>query len=225
MENGLDNVVWEALGSRQAAMNAGTEQLRYFDADVAPFVGMRDWSEACHALLTTALPEDRPFSVMITRPVTIPAAFKSVFSIPLFQMVCPALKPYPDEVEGMRELGTEDIPAMLELTALTKPGPFYQRTNTFGHYFGIFRDGKLAAMAGERLKLNGYTEVSAICTDPGHAGKGYSASLLTKVARLIIGRGETPFLHVRYDNERAISLYKKTGFEIRSDVHVEIFRK
>jgi predicted GNAT family acetyltransferase len=225
MENVLDNVVWEALGSRQAALNAGNARLRYFDADVAPFVGMQDWSETDQALLAAQLPDDRPFSAMIAKPVTIPAAFKTVFSIPLYQMICPVLKPYPGEADGLRELTAADIPAMLELTALTKPGPFYQRTISFGRYFGIFKDGKLAAMAGERLKVNGYTEVSAICSDPGHAGKGYSAQLLTKVAGMIMERGETPFLHVRFDNERAISMYQKTGFEIRSDVHFEIFRK
>lgn len=113
---------------------------------------------------------------------------------------------------------------MLSLTALTKPGPFFKRTIEMGRYFGLFDGDKLVSMAGERLQMPGYTEVSAICTDPDYHGKGYASLLTSVVCEKIIAEGNTPFLHVRYDNTRAIDVYKKLGFEINADVHFAIFK-
>ncbi len=114
---------------------------------------------------------------------------------------------------------------MVELTALTKPGPFGPRTHELGHYVGIRDGGKLVAMAGERLKVPGYTEVSAVCTHPDHLGKGYAAALISEVMRAIRERGETPFLHVRAHNRRAIAVYERLGFRIRWQGHVAVLRK
>jgi predicted GNAT family acetyltransferase len=113
---------------------------------------------------------------------------------------------------------------MIELTALTKPGPFSTRTHELGTYFGIREGGKLVAMAGERLKVPGYTEVSAVCTHPEHTGKGYARVLMIEVMRGIRQRGETPFLHVRQDNERAIALYERLGFIKRHRGHFAVIR-
>jgi predicted GNAT family acetyltransferase len=114
---------------------------------------------------------------------------------------------------------------MMELTALTKPGPFGRRTHELGTYLGIRRDGKLIAMAGERMKIPGYTEVSAVCTHPRHTGHGYARILMTEIMRRILGRGETPFLHVREDNTRAIELYRRLGFSERARLHLAVLRK
>ena len=123
------------------------------------------------------------------------------------------------------ELGAKDSPDMMALTALTKPGPFNQRTHELGTYLGIRHDGKLVAMAGERLKVPGYTEVSAVCTHPEHTGHGYARILTTEVMRRIRSRGETPFLHVREDNVRAIELYERLGFSQRVLLHFAVLRK
>jgi predicted GNAT family acetyltransferase len=125
----------------------------------------------------------------------------------------------------MVELGDKDSPEMLELTALTKPGPFGRRTHELGYYVGIRAAGKLVAMAGERMKVPGYTEVSAVCTHPDHLGKGYAAALMTEVMRSIRGRGEKPFLHVRSDNSRAIAIYERLGFRKRSEGHYAVLRR
>lgn len=114
---------------------------------------------------------------------------------------------------------------MIELTALTKPGPFGSRTHELGTYLGIRPQGKLVAMAGERLKVPGHTEVSAVCTHPEHTGKGYAAILMAEVMRRIRERGETPFLHVRADNGRAIEIYKRLGFRERKLGHFAVLRK
>jgi predicted GNAT family acetyltransferase len=89
----------------------------------------------------------------------------------------------------------------------------------------VRREGKLVAMAGERLKVPGFTEVSAVCTHPEHTGRGYGGALMSEVMRRIRQRGETPFLHVREDNLRAIGLYQKLGFRKRAQVHLAVLRK
>jgi predicted GNAT family acetyltransferase len=123
------------------------------------------------------------------------------------------------------ELGDNDSPEMVELASLTKPGPFGRRTHELGYYVGIRDNGKLVAMAGERLKVPGYTEVSAVCTHPDHLGKGYAAKLMTEVMRCIRKRGEKPFLHVRSDNARAIAIYERLGFRIRWEGHFAVLRR
>jgi len=113
----------------------------------------------------------------------------------------------------------------MELTERTKPGPFHKRTHELGTYLGIRRDGRLVAMAGERLKIPGYTEVSAVCTHPEHTGHGYARILMAEVMQRILGRGETPVLHVREDNVRAIALYERLGFRLRVLMHFAVLRK
>ncbi len=111
-------------------------------------------------------------------------------------------------------LQQKDVPEMIQLTALTKPGPFGLRTIDFGHYYGIFQNDELVAMAGQRLHVDHYTEISAVCTHPDYLGRGYAAALIQQQVNLIHNQGHHPFLHVRADNERAIALYHRLGFEI-----------
>jgi ribosomal protein S18 acetylase RimI-like enzyme len=114
---------------------------------------------------------------------------------------------------------------MLALTALTKPGPFGDRTIEFGNYWGIFEEGKLVAMSGERLHLKDHTEISAVCTHPNALGKGYGSILVSLIAEKIIKEHKTPILHVRSDNERAITMYERLGFSIRSDIYFAVFSR
>ena len=102
--------------------------------------------------------------------------------------------------------------------------PFGKRTHELGYYVGIRDKGKLVAMAGERLKVPGYTEVSAVCTHPDHVGKGYARVLTNEVMRRIRDRGEKPFLHVRTANTRAVQIYEKLGFRSRVELHYAILR-
>ncbi len=113
------------------------------------------------------------------------------------------------------QLGEDDVQEMIALTKLTKPGPFATRTREMGDYFGIRKDGVLVAMAGERLRLPGFTEISAVCTHPEHLGQGYARQLITLLLKRIQGRGERAFLHVREENTRAVGLYERIGFRKR----------
>jgi predicted GNAT family acetyltransferase len=113
---------------------------------------------------------------------------------------------------------------MLALVEITKPGPFRGRTHEMGRYLGIRVDGRLVAMAGERLRPVGYTEVSAVCTHPDYRGRGYGRDLVETLVRNIIDRGEVPILHVEKDN-RAAFLYEQVGFSRRQTIHLVALRK
>jgi len=220
-----DNPVWQALCSYQSHFNIGGSMLKIFPQNVSPFAGMEHWDERDLPLLLQHLPANRPFSVMIARQVQLPEDLEIVFTCPLYQMC--GIKPAPFFNPGLniRSLGYEDVNQMLELTNKTKPGPFLEKTIDMGRYYGIFENGKLISMAGERLRLDGFIEISAICTDPEHLGKGYASALTSLLARNIYAAGDTPFLHVKTDNLRAIDVYRRAGFEIRTEVYFAIFRK
>src|SRR5712691_9934325 len=123
---------------------------------------------------------------------------------------------------GTIVLGPDDVPAMMELAELTKPGPSSARTYELGTFLGIRVGNQLAAMAGERMKLDGYSEIAAVCTHPSQRGRGYAQALLGAVSRMIAARGETPFLHVFSDNAPAIALYHRMGLSIRRRIYVTV---
>ena len=122
-------------------------------------------------------------------------------------------------------LTDDHVPQMMALVELTKPGPFVRRTNKVGKYWGIVEDGQLVAMAGDRLRLKGFGEVSAVCTHPDHRGKGYARELISKVAQSVVARGETPFLQAYPDNVAAIGLYESLGFVVRRSLTFTVVRR
>jgi predicted GNAT family acetyltransferase len=119
-------------------------------------------------------------------------------------------------------LGVPDVTEMLALTGVTQPGPFGPRTIELGEYVGIRRQGALVAMAGERMRLNGFTEISAVCVEPAHRGQGFAADLVSSLAASIVARSEIPFLHVFTTNHPAIALYRKLGFALRRRMHLAV---
>ena len=225
MEHVLDNPIWHALSTRQAVLNKGTERVKFFDESVSPFVTMDAWKEADLREMQEILPLERSFYVLIPRQVNIPEAFEQVYTTPIYQMVCEVFHPQMLPEQSVLEMGAGDVQEMIELTALTRPGPFSTNTMSFGRYIGISEGTRLAAMAGERMKVPGYTEVSAVCTHPDFLGKGYASHLMSILCAEIITRGETPFLHVRADNPRAIRAYERLGFSISRDVFFVIIKR
>jgi GNAT superfamily N-acetyltransferase len=223
MEN-LGNPVWEALNSIDSRLNIGDDIVSYFDENVSPFVGLENWDYASQQHAIDVIPVGRSWSVMVSKPVTFSSKIEVVFSIPLYQMDCNDFIPFQLKSADIRPLTVLNVPEMLVLTELTKPGPFLDRTIDFGNYIGLFENNKLVAMAGERLHLNSQTEISAVCTDPKHLGKGYGAHLVSILCSNIIKTGRTPFLHVRQDNLRAIEMYKRLGFLIRTDMFFAVFK-
>ncbi|MEU8379635.1 GNAT family N-acetyltransferase [Streptosporangium sp. NPDC048865] len=140
----------------------------------------------------------------------------------VFQLVGDGIAAAPD-AEAVR-LTRVDVPDMLALAARTRPGPFLPRTIEMGVYLGIRHEGRLVAMAGERLRPPGWTEISGVCTDPDRRGRGLGTRLVLAVAAGIRERGETPFLHVVASNTAALRLYESLGFRLHRTMTLLITR-
>jgi GNAT superfamily N-acetyltransferase len=220
----LDNVIWKALTTHDAHFAESFGSARRFPHDVTALGAFSGSDAEGFESLKGLLPADGSVALFLPVPTEAPDDFEVLRAIPLLQMLHDDRKlniPALDYVE----LGEKDVPEMLALTELTKPGPFGKRTRELGTYLGIRREGRLVAMAGERLKLPGYTEVSAVCTHPEHTGHGYAAGLISVIVGKIQERGESAILHTAADNHRAIELYERLGFSKRATLHLLVVRK
>jgi ribosomal protein S18 acetylase RimI-like enzyme len=215
----LDNVIWHSLTTRHAAWAEAHDQARRFIPEISTIGAMLEPTNRGYESLAKLVKTGETVNLALREPYELSRAGWTLLRGTLMpQMVYEGnghlSADMPTNVQIL-ELGAADSADMVELTSLAKPGPFARRTHELGMYIGIRKNGKLIAMAGERLKVPGYTEVSAICTHPEHTGRGYARILTTEIMRRILGRGETPFLHVRQDNLRAIELYERLGFRVR----------
>lgn len=217
----LDHPIWSALTSRQQVLaEGGARALRYPSA-VAPFAATVDTSAESFAALRALMTPSDQIALFTPDPVIAPAEFKVLRASTGEQMIGTPAEAS-DHAVDIVTLGAADVPAMMELTKLTKPGPFNLRTRELGTFLGIRIDGKLVAMAGERMKTADYTEMTAVCVHPDHRGRGYAQQLLGTIARQIVARREIPFLHVFSDNDSAIALYRRQGMEIRRRLWVTV---
>ncbi|WP_439145716.1 GNAT family N-acetyltransferase [Streptomyces canus] len=208
----LDNAVWTALDGPHAHLAERVGQAARYPADVYAFAALADpGAPAAWADLHTLV---GPGTTVRVKPVeTVPEGWDIVGGGVGVQLVDTALRAEPDS-EAVR-LGPDDVPEILDLVARTHPGPFLKRTIALGTYLGIRDQGRLIALAGERLRPPGWTEISAVCTDPEYRGRGLATRLVRAVAAGIRERGDTPFLHAAADNTTAIRLYESIGFTQR----------
>ena len=220
----LDRPIWSALTTSQKHLAQGGPRALRYPVDVTPFADMADMSAASFAALGDLMSGSQVAVLFTPEPVDVPAGFKVVLAESGEQMIgSPADSPLRDA--EIVTLGAADVPAMMALTALTKPGPFAARTHELGTFLGIRAGGELVAMAGERMKPGNFTEMTAVCVHPEHRGRGYAQALLATVAHQIEARGEIPFLHVFSNNMSAIALYERQGMRIRRRLHVTAFMK
>jgi predicted GNAT family acetyltransferase len=218
MSHVLDRPVWNALQSRQAHLARGDARALRFDPDYAQFAACADPHDT-NALLPLIV---GGIGVVEALTTPFPPALHAHHAI-CNQMIATAITPGAADFE-MGALGDDDAAAMLALATLTKPGPFYRHTNRLGDFLGVKIGGRLAAMAGERMKPAGFTEVSGVCTHPDFRGRGFAGGLMRAVAQKIIARGETAFLHVYPDNTGAIALYETLGFRLRAPMHYTVLQ-
>ena len=216
--NNLDNPVWYALEGPHRAYAFGRGLARHYPRDIAPFSGIAEPSEAAYVDLAAGLPESTEARLFRPHQEPLPHGWEEVGCFSMLQMVAEKAPAARDET--LSELSETDVPAMLDLVAVAQPGPFGKRTPLLGRYLGIWQGNRLVAMAGERLRLPGYVELSAICVHPEARGKGHAASLTEALMRLAFAAGEVPFLHVRPDNVAAVTLYKRLGFATRRELIV-----
>lgn len=222
----LDNPVWHALTGTHATVAERAGLAARYEPDVAVFAAMPDDTTpaAWDALAQLVGPDGT--AVVARRDLQMPKTWNVAFEAPCRQMWLPE-----DAMSGgenaethapgpLLALGAADVPEMLALVARTRPGPFVTRTVELGTYLGVRDRGELIAMAGERLHPPGFTEISAVCTDPEYRGKGLASGLVRAVVRGIRARGEIPFLHLKTDNDAAHRVYSALGFDTRTELSV-----
>jgi ribosomal protein S18 acetylase RimI-like enzyme len=212
-ETPLDNPAYASLCGAHARLARVRGRARRYPADVAPFLAVpfppsaQDWRDAAGLVAPGTYVAGRYGAA------EMPDGWRAVQAFDLVQMI-------EERVTGVDcaeaiALGAGDVPEMLELVAQTEPGPFLRRTIELGDYLGIRRDGVLVAMAGERFRLDGWTEISAVCTKPDHRGQGLASELMGALIAGIQRRSERAFLHVMSTNTGAIRLYEALGFRVR----------
>jgi ribosomal protein S18 acetylase RimI-like enzyme len=218
----LTNPAYYALAGPHAGLAEIGGRARRYPAEIAPFLGLpddpteQDWTDAA------ALIGAGHTAALIRPDLPIPDSFKVDRRFDLVQFVAPESLGTDDP--DSTELGPDDVAEMLALTALTEPGPFRSRTIEFGSYLGLRHDGDLIAMAGERFRPPGYVEISAVCTDPAHRGKGLATRLIRAVAAGIQRTGNRPFLHTSATNLSAIRLYETLGFTLTNTMKVTLIQ-
>lgn len=220
----LDRPVWTSLSTRHAALSEGGMLARRYARDVNVFASARDNSpEALAALAALVDPGEQVYVLQVPEIVPPPALRAAQAPMGVQMVATRAIHAKQDD--GIVPLTAADASEMLALAQLAEPGPFLPRTHVMGQFLGIRIDGRLAAMAGERMRLPGHTEVSGVCTHPDFRGRGLARRLSAAVATAIEARGETPFLHAWKANRPAIELYEKLGFRLRAEVHVVVLAR
>ncbi|MEU9303673.1 GNAT family N-acetyltransferase [Streptomyces sp. NPDC048269] len=210
----LDNPVWAALnGPHRAFAEHGPAGLAArYTGDASPFAALSDPEDprAWADLAALAGPGEE---VWVTGLLTPPPGWETVAAISGVQLDGRAVRA--EAAPEAVPLGPGDVPEMLELVGLTRPGPFMARTVELGTYLGIRHEGRLVAMAGERMRPTGWSEISAVCTHPDHRGRGLAGRLIRAVAAAVRERGDSPFLHAAAENTEAVRLYGSMGFALR----------
>lgn len=220
----LDYPVWTALTTTQRALAEGGALARRYPVPCAPFAALAEMSAECFAALD-ALMAPREIAVLFTPDaVSAPDTFKVRLAETGEQMIGTPAEAPARGVE-IATLGIDDVPAMMELTTLTKPGSFGVRTHELGTFLGIRIGGRLVAMAGERMKAVNHTEITALCVHPSYRRRGYGRMLLSAVSQRIVARGEIPFLHVLSSNVSAVALYRRQGMETRRRLLITVLKK
>ncbi|MEU9166624.1 GNAT family N-acetyltransferase [Streptomyces sp. NPDC048420] len=209
----LDNPALASLTGPHAHFAEKRGRVLRYPLDVSPWVALPDDPDAGDWSDVAALVGPGAEVALAGFTGRVPDGWEITFHVDGVQFVDDGLAATPDP-EAVR-LGPADVPEMLDLVARTQPGPFLPRTIEMGTYLGIRRDGRLVAMAGERLHPPGWTEISAVCTDDAVRGQGLATRLVHAVAHGIRERGETPFLHTGAGNTRAVRLYESLGFRLR----------
>ncbi len=231
----LDNPIWWAIQGPQASLAVTRGRASRFLPEVSPFAGFEgpptpaDWAD-----LADLTGSHGAVAVVTTDDVTAapPVGWTESWSSSGVQMVggpngldrpVPTRRGRPsDRVEALAE---SDVPALLDLVASARPGPFSSRTIEFGGYVGVRRGGRLVAMAGQRMRPPGFAEISAVATHPDHRRQGLAELLIAAVASSITDEGEVPFLHVAGGNTNAIRLYQALGFTIRRTVRFTVLER
>jgi ribosomal protein S18 acetylase RimI-like enzyme len=214
----LDNPVWNALTGPQETVAQGSSLALRFDPAFAPFAGLPDEASEASWRAMHELVGDGGAAILVDDGRAVPDGWTELFHIPLIQMLGDGVAPGSDA--GFDDLGVADAEEMIALVGRTNPGPFAARTVELGDYLGVREGDALVAMAGTRMRTGGFTEISAVCTDPAHRGTGLGTGLVLALVGRIRAQGAVPCLHVASENTNAIRLYRALGFTVRREAAV-----
>lgn len=221
----LRNPVFNSLLQHDNHLGFGTPTAKAFHEAVSPFAGFEEGNENGFNELYELLPAGRTILFATPQKLKPPPDWQLKAAVEGLQFLYEGAVIKDNQSFEPVLLQQQHVNEMIALATLTKPGPFAKRTIDFGHYYGVFEDGKLAAMTGQRLHVENYTEVSAVCTHSAHLGKGYATALVQHAVNLIVQNGQIPFLHVRADNSRAIAVYERLGFVVQGPMNFYFLRK
>jgi ribosomal protein S18 acetylase RimI-like enzyme len=227
-ESLLDNPIWNSLLTEHHALALSEGTARRYPPAIGPLAGTPDQSLESYVALRTLAGPGGILGLFFYDPPAPPAGWSLVRGGELAQMICRVPQPVVARElpagAAMRRLGAADVPAMVELATLTEPGPFRERTIELGDFYGVVDGDRLLSMAGQRMRVPGFVEVSAVCTHPDARGLGYAGILMSEVMRAIVAEGATPFLHAFADNP-AVGLYEKLGFRRRRTFQLAVIKR
>jgi GNAT superfamily N-acetyltransferase len=219
----LDNPIWNALNSIHGPLALVHGLAARYPKDVSPLAGLQTATPKAFADLARLVPIGADVALFTTTPPSVPANWTVTRGRWIDQMICEQTGP--TRRIALVDLRQEDMPDMLALAAATEPGPFSESTIRMGRYKGVrSADGRLMAMAGERLHLEGFTEISAVCTAPEFRGQGLGRTLVETFSSMLLSEGRTPFLHVKTENG-AKQLYERIGFRVRSQIRLTVISR
>ena len=222
----LDNPIWNSLVTRHANLalgeHTGNGLARRFPTDIGPLSGIQEPTPEAYQDLAAIVPNGDVAVLFLDEKPEVPAGWKLLRDGTLVQMVCPTIPASLDA--AIVPMGPADTAEMVALADLTEPGPFRHQTPRLGGYLGIRVDGRLAAMAGQRLSPTGFVEVSAVCTHPDFRGRGYARALVASVTRNIHLEGRIPFLTSFEANIGAIRIYQQVGFVLRRTFQLAVLK-
>lgn len=224
MKSALDNPMWHSLRTRHADLALVENAARRYPPDITPFAGIEESTMEAAADLLNLVDPGEQVGILNVLPPSF-EGWETRKHIDIYQYIWkgPPEVLAPDEDAVL--LSEEHLEAMLELTALVYPAYFRRGTAALGDYFGILREGRLCAMAGIRMSMDGYQEISAVCTHPDFRGLGYAKRLTSHLLHRITDQGDVPFLHTESDNVAAQAIYEKLGFLLRSILPFKVMER
>lgn len=219
----LDNPAWYALKETHACFAIGDDRTKRYHPDIVAFSAYEDGTKSLLAAFDSLIALNESFFIIGDLP-TVDNNYIIESILPCVQMICTKSIDIPI-TEILLELGKADDDAIVRLINEVQPGYYKPGTRLMGSYFGIRQNGQLVAVAGERMRMSGFTEVSAVVTHSGFTGRRYAQQLVSHVVNKNLAAGIIPFLHVSATNERAIKIYELLGFITRRIINFTKLRK
>ncbi len=210
----LDNPIWQSLSTSHSKFAVGNGQVKRYPQAIGPFISVASPDASAEPEMAAIVATDE-FAYFVGVAPLLSSRWRMEEQAPVVQMIYSSGIEAAESDVQISVLSEPDVLAMLALTSLVYPEYFRSRTPELGTYLGIYQNGRLAAMAGERMYLTGYREISAVCTHPDFLGRGHASLLVKQLVNDTLNRDEIPFLHVSSKNVRAKSLYERLGFVTR----------